>query len=259
MQLQKGQTGIVRRGMENDELQSREKKLRAIRNIFFRSSVEDLWFDILKGMVNENHDVLEIGSGSGKGKQNKLYPSANKIVGIDLDERVLQNPYLDQAYCINAYKISDVITDAKFDFIYSHMVAEHIDDAKKFITCQVDLLKDGGVLFHSTVSNYYWTSIINDFVPVSIKNYLIKSLGSGRTADDVFPAHYLLNSESDIRKICDDLNLLYEITRQDEPPGYLRRSYALMLIYTAIHKPLQFIFPSLRPTFIFKIFSTSHA
>ena len=53
------------------------------------------------------------------------------------------------------------------------MVAEHIDDGRKFITNQLSVLTNDGILLHSTVSKYYWTSIINDKVPERLKNWLI--------------------------------------------------------------------------------------
>ena len=195
--------------------------------------------------------VLEIGSGSGRDNQNVLYPSVKKIVGVDLDGRVLGNPFLDEAYNISAYQIQEKLQNTKFDIIYSQMVAEHIDNGEKFITAQLNALKDEGVLIHSTVSKYYWTSLIQSFVPENIKNWLIKVLGSGRDSEDVFPVHYKLNSKHQIEKICSKCNAKFKIIRQDEPPGYLRRSFILMIIYTLVHKPLQFVLPVIRPTLIF--------
>ena len=231
----------------------RDKKLELIKNIFFRSSIEDFWFHVLKSYAQPHFEVLEIGSGSGKGKQNTLYPTVRKIVGLDLDERVLRNPFLDESYNMNAYEIGTKLADTKFDIIYSHMAAEHIDDGLRFISTQLNALNDGGVLIHSTVSKYYWTSLINDLVPESVKHWLIRKLGSGRAAEDVFPAHYELNSTHQIEKICSGCNAEYKILRQDEPPGYVRRSILLMLLYTLLHKPLQFLIPSIRPTFIFVV------
>ncbi|MGI9447064.1 MAG: class I SAM-dependent methyltransferase [Pirellulales bacterium] len=201
--------------------------------------------------AQKHSEILEIGSGSGKNRQNTLYPMSKKIVGLDLDDRVLNNPFLDDAFNISAYQNKEKLPNVKFDIIYSQMVAEHIDDGEKFISVQLSALKDKGVLIHSTVSKYYWTSLINSLVPEGIKNWLIKELGSGRESDDVFPAHYKLNSKHQIEKICKKLNAKFKIIRQDEPPGYLQRSFILMLIYTMVHKPLQFVFPAVRPTFIF--------
>tara|TARA_B100001093_G_C26023068_1_gene674716 strand:- start:189 stop:473 length:285 start_codon:yes stop_codon:yes gene_type:complete len=90
-------------------------------------------------------------------------------------------------------------------------------------------------------------------VPERLKNWLIKTLGSGRNEEDIFPTCYQLNCKKQISDLCDELSLNFEIIRQDEPPGYLRRSFILMFVYFVIHKPLQYVMPSLRPTFIFKI------
>lgn len=239
--------------MKRESLVNRDEKLELIRKVFYKKSVPDLWFKLLCIEAKEHYVILEIGSGSGKGKQNTEYPKVKKIIGLDLDARVLENPYLDEAHHANAYALKETLPNTKFDLIYSHMVAEHIDDGKRFISTQMALLKDNGILLHSTVSKYYWTSLINNFFPVSFKNFLIKNLGGGRSAEDIFPAHYKLNSEMDIKNICNELSLRFEIIRQDEPPGYLRRSIILMLIYMILHRPLQSIIPSLRPTFIFKV------
>ncbi len=229
----------------------KDSKLEIIRRLFWPTAKTDLWFEILSFLAKPHHEILEIGSGSGQGLQNQLYPQVAKVVGLDLDRRVLQNPHLDQALNISAYEINKYLSEIKFDIIYSQMVAEHIDEPDKFISLQLNHLKDEGVLIHSTVSKFYWVSLINDFVPVIWKNWLIKTLGSGREADDIFPAYYKLNSAGQIKTMCKRLKLEYEIIRQDEPPGYLRKSFFLMIVYTLAHKPLQLIFPALRPSFIF--------
>ena len=229
----------------------RDKKLELIQKLFYRSTTKDLWFHLLESYAQAYSVVLEIGSGSGRDNQNILYPSVKKIVGVDLDGRVLSNPFLDEAYNISAYQIQEKLPNTKFDIIYSQMVAEHIDNGEKFITAQLNVLKDEGVLIHSTVSKYYWTSLIQSFVPENIKNWLIKVLGSGRDSEDVFPVHYKLNSKHQIEKICSKCNAKFKIIRQDEPPGYLRRSFILMIIYTLVHKPLQFVLPIIRPTLVF--------
>lgn len=232
---------------------NRNKKLELVRKIFWPNATLNLWYEILKDFTQPHFEILEIGSGSGRGIQNQLYPNVANIFGLDLDERVLSNPHLNKAFNISAYEIEEKFKNVKFDIIYSHMVAEHIRDSNRFISTQLNCLKDGGILIHSTVSKYYWTSLLNYIVPVSLKNWLIRTLGSGRESDDIFPAHYQLNSEKQILEVCLKLNASYRIIRQDEPPGYLSRSFILMIIYTMVQKPLAIIFPSLRPTFIFLI------
>lgn len=233
---------------------NRDLKLSIIHKLFYKNTIKDLWFKIITEQVKEHYTVLEIGSGSGRGKQNKNYPNCKKIIGIDLDSRVLKNPYLNESYNINAYEIDkEFKKNTKFDLIYSNMVAEHIENAEKFITTQISSLNPNGSIIHSTVSKYYWTSILNNFVSKRFKNFLIKKLGSGRNPEDIFPTYYKLNCRKDVLKICNKYSLDVKFFHQDEPPGYLRRSIILMVVYTIIHKPLQYFFLALRPTFIFKI------
>ena len=231
---------------------NRNEKLRNVEKFFYRNFTHNIWCRIAFGDIKESSNVLEIGSGSGLGQQNALYPSCN-LVGIDLDERVLENPYLKRAFVGSAYSLTEFLEDEQFDVIYSHMVAEHIEFPEAFIAEQLKVLKPGGRLVHSTVSKWYWTSILNIFLPEKIKYWLVKNLGSGRTAQDIFPAFYQLNSAKQIKRVCENLSCSFEIIRQDQLPGYLRRSYLLMIIYLCIHKSLINIVPALKPTFIFVI------
>lgn len=231
----------------------RKEKLDLITNYFYKSSIKDLWFKKLNDYIINDMTVLEIGSGSGKGNQNQLYPNSSKIYGIDLDERVIDNPYLYNAKCISAYQISEIFDSIKFDVIYSHMVVEHIDNPYEFLSNQFKKLNENGVLIHSTVSKFFWTSLLNNNINENIKFFLIKHLGSGRKSNDIFKAFYRLNSRQSLKKLSIKLDFSYQIIRQDEPPGYLQRSLILMFLYTIINKPLQYLFPCLRPTFIFII------
>lgn len=235
------------------DIASRDRKLEQVRQWFYRGTSFNAWFETVSAHVKPHMSICEIGSGSGRGHQNQLYPKAQFIFGLDLDPRVLDNPHLSQAAHGSAYDLPTLAKGQMFDAIYSHMVVEHIDDAARFLDAQLAVLKPDGVMIHSTVSKYYWSSLINNLVPDGIKNALIEKLGSGRTSIDVFPAHYLLNAEGDLRKLAQARNLHCKVTRSDQAPGYLRRSTILMLIYTAIHKPLQALFPALRPTLIFKM------
>jgi SAM-dependent methyltransferase len=230
---------------------SRAKNLDRAWKYLYPKCTRHLWTYVLKDNATSDHTLLEVGSGSGVGNQNQLYPDVKKIIGIDLDERILANPHLSKAHHMSAYEISPEIIKDEADLIFSQMVAEHIDDPEAFIKAQLSVLKKDGVIVHSTVSKHYWASLINNSVPIPLKNWFIKHLGWGRGSEDVFPAHYKLNSERQIAALSKVFDLDYEVIRQDGPPGYFSRSFILILLYSIIHKPLQFCFPVMRPTFIF--------
>jgi SAM-dependent methyltransferase len=230
-----------------EEHENRDSKLELISKIFYQNSKQNQWQTQLDLLASPSSHALEIGSGSGLGHQNGYRPACASLTGIDLDERVLNNPTLDRSHVLDAYSLSEVFSAHSFDLIYSHMVIEHIENCESFLNEQVKCLKPTGVIFHSTVSSFYISSVLNRLLPTDVKNWLIKRLGSGRSEEDIFPAFYKMNSPRSIRKVCRSLNLDARIIHYDTAPGYLRRSLLLMLLYTIIHKPVSWIFPCLRP------------
>lgn len=230
----------------------RTEKLRHIEALFYRGFDENSWFDTVLRAVTPESRVLDIGAGSGEGLQNHLTAKGRcaYAAGIDLDPRVVTNPHYDETRHMSAYDLPGAF-EQPFDVIYSTMVAEHIDDPDRFIEAQLSVLAPGGVMVHHTVSRYFYTSLLNSLVSEDTKNALIARLGSGRKPADIFPAHYKLNSVEDLSALAKRHGLKLEIERYSSSPGYLRRSYTLMLLYVLIDKPLAALIPALRPGLIF--------
>jgi SAM-dependent methyltransferase len=231
----------MRRGINRDE------KLQWITERFYAGWDKD-WFRDLITREAEDKDVLEIGAGSGTVEGFKL---RGHHVGVDFDPRVMENPYLYEAHIMGGEDIDKL--GKSFDVTFSHMVAEHIEDAQGFVDAQMNCLNPRGRSYHLTASKYYYTSLINDYVPERVKNWLIKNIGSGRDGVDVFPAHYRLNSPKDVAALVNRPGFSCEVYHYDAPPGYLRRSLILMLIYVMIHKPLAWLFPHLKPHILIRI------
>lgn len=227
--------------------------------LFYRKEDPWLWLRRVEAHCTASSTLLEIGAGSGIAPQNTAYPSVGTVYGIDPDSRVLENPHLAQAWRMMASEINTLPADLRFDCIYSRYVAEHIEDGEAFLGAQLKRLKPDGVLVHSTVSAYHWTSLLNDLIPRRLKVWMTRNLGADRDDEDVFEAYYALNKKQQIARISQRLGCTFEIIRQDLPPGYLKRSFVLMFLYSLIHKPLQAIFPALRPHFLFIIRPTRSA
>lgn len=234
--------------------ENRSKKLEKVTKIFYPSFDEHHWNKRIAGMTEPNMRVLEIGAGSGDGFQYR-FPFAGKCkysLGIDLDPRVMENDNFSETRVASAYQL-DPTDIGKFDLIVSNFVAEHIDDSDMFVGKQLALLEDGGVAIHHTVSRFYYTSLLNLVFTDSMKDWLILNLGSGRPSEDIFPAFYLLNDARQLSLVAKNNNCDISIERYRIPPGYLRRSTILMMLYTIIDWPLSKIFPAIQAGLIFKI------
>ena len=138
------------------------------------------------------------------------------------------------------------------------MVLEHVKSADAFMCNLSNTLSLNGVSVHQTTSKYYLTSIMNGYVSEGLKQWLIKYLGSGNDAENIFPAYYKLNSSKAVYDLSKKYGLLCKIDYIDAPPGYVRKSFILMIAYVIIMKPLLFIFPTLRPVMILSLSKESN-
>ena len=115
------------------------------------------------------------------------------VIGVDVDEAVMQNPTLDEAYVFNP-KDPLPIGDASIDIIVSDVTFEHIVDPAQAARELDRVLKPGGWLCARTPNRYGYIALANRFVPKAIKTRVLKIVQPSRKEEDVFPAVYLMNS-----------------------------------------------------------------
>lgn len=188
--------------------------------------------------------MLEIGAGSGIHPQNTHYP-LGRVDGTDLDPKVTQNPNLVRSWICDFYDLSE-IRPHRFDMIYSHMVAEHVDDPISFIQEQLMLLAPGGVIVHSTLSKWSPPAIANRILPRRVAKAVLKGLRSKRESDQVFPAKYRMNSKGTLGQLGLTLDLSIQAIFVSQPIGYFKFSRKLLGLASILMVPLEKAFPQLR-------------
>ena len=126
--------------------------------------------------------VLEIGAGSGRGRQNvfRLKGRCAHYAGVDLDPRVLENSHLDEAMVADAAGLP--FEDGSFDLVFHKMVAEHLADPLEALAETARVLKPGGVLLFETPSRFYYPMLIADLTPTA---HLTPNWERVRTAKEV--------------------------------------------------------------------------
>ena len=87
-------------------------------------------------------DVLDLGAGAGIVSQMNFRGAARRVCGVDPDERVLENPYLDEGKV--AYGEEIPYEDNSFDLIFADNVLEHLPHPAKVFSEIHRLLRPGG-------------------------------------------------------------------------------------------------------------------
>jgi SAM-dependent methyltransferase len=116
-----------------------------------------------------------------------------RVIGLDVDEAVVQNAALDEAYLFNPKDVLP-LDDASIDIVVSDVTFEHITDPAQSARELDRVLKPGGWLCARTPNRYGYIALANRLVPETIKTQVLKIVQPARKEEDVFPAVYLMNS-----------------------------------------------------------------
>jgi SAM-dependent methyltransferase len=176
---------------------------------FSRVDSTFLFYSYVNALVDSASTVLDLGAGRGVTGQttssrvirNLLIFKGRvaRIVGVDVDPAVLENPFLDEAVLIQSDgKLP--FPDASFDVVISDWVLEHIEDPPQFTREVSRVLKPGGWFCARTPNKFGIISLGANSIPNAFHARILKRLQPSRQAVDVFPTRYRLNTLAAVRR-----------------------------------------------------------
>lgn len=154
-----------------------------------------LFREEILSVLEPSFRVLDIGAGAGIVEQMNFRRHVASMVGIDLDERVLENPWLDEAHHGDATKTP--FKDKEFDLIFCDNVLEHIAEPEAFMAEVTRILKPGGLFMGKTPNKNHYMPLIARLTPLWFHRFYNKL--RGRESEDTFPTCYRLNSIKDLK------------------------------------------------------------
>lgn len=177
---------------------------------FFRRSDRFIFFSILADLILPSDVVLDLGAGRGRhadfefghqARLSKLKGRVAKVIGVDVDPVVQQNPTLDEAHVI-AHDGRIPLADSSVDLIFSWAVLEHIVNPQ-VVAAEIDrVLKPGGWFCAYTPNKWGYVGICVRLIPNSFHAALLKIVQPGsRTERDVFPTVYRMNTLGTIERL----------------------------------------------------------
>ena len=159
----------------------------------------------VNALIEPHMVVLDLGAGRGAELQGDSSRYRNalsvfrgrvaRLVGVDVDDAVLENPFLDEAQVIDGSGPLP-FPDATFDVIFSDWVLEHVATPDIFASEVGRVLKPGGWFCARTPNRWGMTGFGANLLPNERHAQILKRLQPDREERDVFPTTYMLNSMS---------------------------------------------------------------
>jgi ubiquinone/menaquinone biosynthesis C-methylase UbiE len=199
---------------------------------FFYKNLDDNWDhkifqnEILK-TLNHQMMILDIGAGVGTVQEMNFQGLAGRVYGIDPDPRVLNNPYLDQAF-IGYGESMKMFDDNYFDLVFCCNVLEHLNDPVPFFLEINRVLKKGGLLLTKTPNKHHYVTFIARITPTVFHKKINKI--RGRNEADTFPTFYHVNTKKTQVLLAEKTGFeMIKIKFYEGRPEYLRFSFVTYL------------------------------
>lgn len=186
--------------------------------------VGDNWDDRLLrnailGRLAPGARALDLGAGCGIVPLMDFRGHGAIVAGIDLDERVLANPFLDEARIAPAERIP--YADGAFDLVFCDNVLEHLDHPGIVFAEVARVLKPGGFFLFKTPNSMHYMPLLARSTPLWFHRAFNRL--RGRRAVDTFPTRYRANSPRAIAALARGAGMVVESLELIEGrPEYLR-------------------------------------
>lgn len=163
------------------------------------------FYSRVNALLEPSMTMLNLGAGRGanvaedrsayRRRLQSFKGKVSRVIGLDLDPVVAENPDLDEAHLIEIGKPYP-IADASIDLIISDHVLEHVANPTEF-AAEIDrVLKPGGWFCARTPTKWGYIGIGARAVPNVLHVRFLEWLQPGRKAEDVFPVMYRMNTLS---------------------------------------------------------------
>jgi SAM-dependent methyltransferase len=177
---------------------------------FTRCNQRIIFFARVNALLRKDMTLLDFGAGRGiwaeiesgfKLQLTTLRGKCNKVIGVDLDPSVLDNPLLDEAMVLPPDG-SIPLPDRSVDMIVSWAVFEHLADPTCTAAELGRVLRPGGWICAGTPNKWSYVSVGARVIPNQFHARVLTHVHptTKRREDDVFRTYYRLNTLRDLRR-----------------------------------------------------------
>ena len=163
----------------------------------------DDWYEtLLSLLVAEGIRWLDVGCGRELCPSNKplarlLAARAGRLVGLDPDQNLAENPYVHEKVHMG---IDQFDGKGQFDLVTLRMVAEHIANPEACVQGVERALASGGLAVVYTVFAWSPMPILTRLAPMELR-HVVKAWLWGTEKKDTFPTCFRMNTRSRLQRL----------------------------------------------------------
>lgn len=141
--------------------------------------------------------VLDLGAGAGIVPEMNFRGLAKKVCGVDLDPRVKENAFLDEAHHTDGASIP--YPEASFDVVFADNVVEHLAEPELVFAEIHRVLKPGGHFLFKTPNKTHYMPLVARLTPHRFHQFVNRL--RGREEVDTFPTLYRANTAGRVQAL----------------------------------------------------------
>jgi SAM-dependent methyltransferase len=161
------------------------------------------FYNRVNALLREDMVLVDLGAGRGSAhtddpveyrrKLRSVRGRCRRVIGLDVDDAICNNPSLDEAYVIPSHGRFP-IADESVDLVFSDATFEHVEDPARFAAEIHRVLKRSGWICARTPNRFGYIGLGANLVPNQFHAKLLQVLQPDRKEADVFPTAYRLNT-----------------------------------------------------------------
>ena len=202
------------------------------------------FYQRVQALLQADAVVLDFGAGRGahyyldgsayRLRLRELRGERRHVIGADVDPVVRSNPVLDEAVVISP-DAPLPFPSANFDLIVSDSTFEHISNPER-VAAELDrVLKPGGWLCARTPNRRGYVALANRLISGAAAKRVVLSAQPERQAEDVFPAHYRMNTPETLKRLFAPARYRHAVFTVDSEPRYHFNRAAMFKLMQALH------------------------